>query len=211
MQELNRIGKGAFATLFKVNWLEMEVAKKIFFGSNNEYFKLEVLALPGMFHATIMFLFHCTSSNHGYSIIIELMVKDVISLMWRRKQKLDIDVPFLNFVAIDIILQLSEGMLYLHSKDIVHKDLKLDNILVKVTDEENGYVHFKLVDFGLSKTKKSCCSTQIFNIDTSYYMAPEVIEFDEKESKNHIISSANIQKYPQKSDLYNFGMMYLKY
>ena len=37
---------------------------------------------------------------------------------------------------------------YLHSKKIMHRDLKLENILV----DENGYL--KIIDYGLAKTLK---------------------------------------------------------
>nr|PNR41996.1 hypothetical protein PHYPA_016825 [Physcomitrium patens] len=77
--------------------------------------------------------------------------------MQNRLQNYNLDAPFSNFVAIDIILQLPKDMLCLHSKDIVHNDLKLDNVLVKLKNIENRYVHMKLIDFKISKTKKNSC------------------------------------------------------
>jgi serine/threonine protein kinase len=59
-------------------------------------------------------------------------------------------------VAIDILLQIALGMEYLHGQDVVHCDLKPNNILVcRNTNLEfsvAGYVKVKLANFGLAKT-----------------------------------------------------------
>ncbi|ETE65080.1 Serine/threonine-protein kinase 33, partial [Ophiophagus hannah] len=78
-----------------------------------------------------------------------------------------------------IIQSLASAIAYLHKKDIVHRDLKLENILVKSSDidEENEMkLNIKVTDFGLAVQKmggsesmfQSTCGTPI-------YMAPEVI------------------------------------
>ncbi|XP_024376121.1 light-sensor Protein kinase isoform X1 [Physcomitrium patens] len=207
MKQQNQIGKGASATVFKVNWLEMEVAKKVFYGSNNKHFEQELSTELGVFHANVMSILHYTSSKHQCSIFMELMDRDLTSLIWHRLETLHLDVPFSNTVVVDIILQIAEGMVCLHSKDIVHRDLKPNNVLVKITNMEIGYVHAKLADFGMSKTKKSSCSTQTLNIGTTRYMALEVIKIHEQGSENHVLTSTNKRKYPPKSDVYSFGMV----
>lgn len=50
--------------------------------------------------------------------------------------------PVVKFYAMQIILAVG----YLHSKGIMHRDLKLENILV----DQNGYL--KLIDYGLAKS-----------------------------------------------------------
>ena len=48
--------------------------------------------------------------------------------------------------------QVLEGVKYLHSKGIVHRDLKQDNILCSVEEKEDGARSYsvKIADFGLS-------------------------------------------------------------
>jgi serine/threonine protein kinase len=69
-----------------------------------------------------------------------------------------------------------EGVAYLHSKGIVHRDLKLENILL--ADDTSKPV-IKIADFGLSKifspqtTLTTLCGSPL-------YMAPELLTVDQK-------------------------------
>eukprot|EP01006_Ploeotia_vitrea_P050313 TRINITY_DN67445_c2_g1_i1.p1 TRINITY_DN67445_c2_g1~~TRINITY_DN67445_c2_g1_i1.p1 ORF type:complete len:515 (+),score=66.54 TRINITY_DN67445_c2_g1_i1:141-1547(+) len=68
--------------------------------------------------------------------------------------------------------QILQGLHYLHSHGIVHRDIKGDNILV----DENGVI--KLADFGCSKQLNDLCSKShgcCTMVGTPYWMAPEVI------------------------------------
>lgn len=58
---------------------------------------------------------------------------------------------------------------YLHSKGIVHRDLKLENILL----DHTGYI--KIIDFGLAKILKEGEMSDTF-CGTPEYLAPEMID-----------------------------------
>ena len=69
-----------------------------------------------------------------------------------------------KFYAYQIALAIG----HLHSKDIIHRDLKLENILV----DEEGYL--KIIDFGLAKILKEEETTDTF-CGTPEYLAPEMV------------------------------------
>ncbi|KAG0623935.1 hypothetical protein M758_3G212700 [Ceratodon purpureus] len=152
-----QLGRGASATVYKVMWLGTPVAKKTFFGSGNVDFLKEVDILSRLHHPNIMSMFCSTMNKKNCSIIMELMDGDLFSLMERRCEENSDSPPFSISEAIDIMLQVAEGVNYLHTKGIVHRDLKSMNILVKrvkALELETGYVQAKVMDFGLSKTKE---------------------------------------------------------
>ena len=73
-----------------------------------------------------------------------------------------------EFEAKSIIKQILEGLDYLHSNDIAHRDIKLENILL------NSQKAIKIIDFGFSLITPKNRPLDIF-CGTPSYMAPELI------------------------------------
>ncbi len=199
-----QIGKGASAIVHKVVWLGKHFAEKCFFGPESEHFQKEASLLAGLSHPNILPLFCFVTRAHSCSLVTELMDGDLHGLMLKRLENREIQgVPFKLLEAIDIMLQVAEGMHYLHQKKVVHRDLKSMNILVKC-DEHDGHVYAKVADFGFSKTKESSCTYSNLTMDegTIRWMAPELFgNFDQ--SSNPSLS----KRYPFKVDIYSFGMV----
>lgn len=60
-------------------------------------------------------------------------------------------------------------MLYCHSRGVVHRDLKLENVLFKYADDEDLFV--KVIDFGIAGVAQ-----EKVDAGTVSYMAPECLE-----------------------------------
>jgi len=72
----------------------------------------------------------------------------------------------------DILLQIVQAMLYCHSRGVVHRDLKLENVLFKNENYEDDFF-VKVVDFGIAGV-----GGDKVDAGTLLYMAPECLEKD---------------------------------
>jgi Tol biopolymer transport system component/predicted Ser/Thr protein kinase len=85
--------------------------------------------------------------------------------------------------AIDYAIQIGEALQEAHSRGIVHRDIKTDNIMVNTKNQ------IKVMDFGLAKLKGSLKLTKTSStVGTLAYMAPEQIEGGEVDARSDIFS-----------------------
>jgi len=203
-----QIGKGTSATVHKVTWLGKDFAEKCFHGPENENTREEASLLAGLSHPNILPLFCYATGDDCCSLVMELMDEDLYSLMTRRLENEEtLDAPFKLLEAVDIMLQVAEGMNYLHQNRVVHQDLKSMNILVKY-NEHDRHVYAKVADFGVSRIKELSCTYSNLpkDLGSTRWMAPELFG----DSEDHNVgpsSSSESLNYHFKVDVYSFGMV----
>ena len=68
-----------------------------------------------------------------------------------------------------IARQVANGLAYVHSKGVIHRDVKPDNIWI------DGSGNVKIIDFGVAKTEAFSITATGYTLGTPYYMAPEQV------------------------------------
>lgn len=184
-----RIGSGSFGTVYKAHWHGPVAVKtlnvKIPTSAQLQAFKNEVAVLRKTRHVNILLFMGCVSKPQlaivtqwceGSSLYKHLHVNET---------------KFELLTLIEIGRQTAQGMDYLHAKNIIHRDLKSNNIFL------HDDLTVKIGDFGLATVKTLWSGSQQFHQPTGsiLWMAPEVIRMKEE------------NPYSFRSDVYAFGVV----
>ena len=86
--------------------------------------------------------------------------------------------------ALTILLQLLQGLYYMHSKRIMHRDIKPENIILKGTDS----IDIGIVDLGFA-TREQDYKNLFVRCGTPGYVAPEILNDREYNCKVDIFSA----------------------
>lgn len=127
---------------------------------NIKYFLKEIESLRRLDHPKIIKLenYFCMNSNE-IALLLEYAHGGTLKQLLKEKGKIEEDE------ARNIINQVLEALIYCHSKELIHRDLKLDNIVF--ADKERKKI--KLIDFGISGIQK-----EEINAGSVRYLPPEV-------------------------------------
>lgn len=88
-------------------------------------------------------------------------------------------------VKLRLAIEIASGISYLHARNVLHRDLKSDNIFV----DEDG-AHAKVGDLGLAKVRSSEASVAVSTVGTMIYMAPEMLRGEPYSSAADVYSFA---------------------
>ncbi|XP_054724483.1 serine/threonine-protein kinase PLK4-like [Uloborus diversus] len=117
---------------------------------------------PKLQHTSIVKLITTFEDDQNYYLVLEYCEKGTLAKYLKLRGRLE------EGEARDIIKQVLEGLLYLHSKNIIHRDLTLRNILLTKD------MKIKIADFGLSTQLKSADEKKFTMVGTAQFMSPEL-------------------------------------
>jgi serine/threonine-protein kinase len=182
---IEKIGAGGMGVLFKAHDQKLDriVALKFLppsFSTDEEIkkrFVYEARAASKLQHNNICTIHEISETGDG-QLFICMDYYDGMSL----KEKLDKGKLELN-EALDIIIQICEGLKNAHEKNIIHRDIKPANIFIT----NDGIV--KILDFGLAKVKGETQLTRIGStVGTVSYMSPEQAKGEDVDQRTDIWS-----------------------
>ena len=180
---ISRIGSGGMADVYKAkdHKLNRMVAVKVLkpeFREDKTFirkFRTEAQAAAGLSHPNIVNVYDVGEDRGVYYIVMELVegitLKDYID----RKGKLSVKE------ATSIAIQVSLGLEAAHNRNIVHRDVKPQNIIIST----DGKV--KLSDFGIAKaTSSNTISSNVMG--SVHYSSPEQVRGGYSDYKSDIYS-----------------------
>ncbi|XP_022771411.1 uncharacterized protein LOC111314381 isoform X2 [Durio zibethinus] len=198
LEELMELGSGTYGTVYHGKWRGTDVAikrikKSCFSGRSSEQDRLikdfwrEAQILSNLHHPNVVAFYGVVPDGTGGTLatVTEYMVNGSLRNVLIKKDR-SLDRCRKLIIAMDAAF----GMEYLHSKNIVHFDLKCDNLLVNLRDPQRPIC--KVGDFGLSRIKRNTLVSGGVR-GTLPWMAPELL-------------NGSSSRVSEKVDVFSFGI-----
>ncbi len=188
-QIIRTIGEGGMANVYLARdlILDRDVAVKILRGdlADDEKFvrrfQREAIAASSLSHPNIVEMYDVGEDDGKYYIVMEYVEGKTLKSLVKKRGALTLPE------VIDIMLQLTSAIACAHDSNIIHRDIKPQNVLIK----EDGIV--KITDFGIAMALNSNELTQTNSVMGSvHYLPPE---------------QANGKGATFKSDIYSLGIV----
>lgn len=199
LEEIRELGSGTYGSVYHGKWKGSDVAIKrikasCFAGRPSERERLiadfwkEALILGSLHHPNVVSFYGIVRDGPDGSLatVTEFMVNGSLKQFLQKKDR-TIDRRKRLIIAMDAAF----GMEYLHEKNIVHFDLKCENLLVNMRDPHRPVC--KIGDLGLSKVKQRTLVSGGVR-GTLPWMAPELLS-----GKSNMVTD--------KIDVYSFGIV----
>ena len=172
-----RLGRKVAIKSLHVDLITNTVLKERFIG--------EAKLLGQLSHSSIVTLYDYIVDTSGYHLIMEYLKGNQLDDYINK-----VSGPINEIRAIDIFLQVLDGIHHIHKLNIVHRDIKPSNIIIDENDK------IKLLDFGIAKDYSNDPNLTVVGQSvggTPMYMSPE-----------HISNA----KITVQSDIYSLGVTF---
>ncbi len=180
---LRRLGAGGMGEVYLAHdgQLNREVAVKLIRPDLSESrtildrFKREVHLSSKVTHRNVLRVHDLSESDGVFFLTMEYVRGRNLAALLRKEGRLPIDR------AVRIFREICEGLAAAHEQQVLHRDLKPQNILIDEAD------HVHLTDFGLAKSLESDCLTETGAVmGTPDYISPEQVQGQPADERSDI-------------------------
>jgi len=181
---LEKLGEGGMGVVYKAQDIQLQRLVALKFlpphisdsAEEKARFIHEAQSASALNHPNVTTIHGIEESPDGLFIVMEYVEGKTI------KEIVEKETPSVKRI-LDITIQVCEGLTAAHKKEIVHRDIKSDNIMVT----KEGQV--KIMDFGLAKLKGATKLTSTGStLGTAAYMSPEQAQGEEVDQRSDIFS-----------------------
>jgi len=178
----DKLGEGAFGAVYRAELWGSEVAVKKFANISasclNEFYH-EVSVLKSLRHMNIVLLMGYT--RQPFQIVTEILNQGSLYSVLHDEM-----VRISHAQIMKASLGAAQGINYLHSKGIFHKDIKSQNVLIG-----DNFAKVKVADFGLSLSRNDEMGVASKYVGSAQWRAPE----------------ATSSVYTAECDVYSYGVL----
>ena len=185
-----KLGAGGMGAVYCATRLLIgdEVAVKILHSEQNdpragERFRREAQAAARLKHSNAVSIYDFGITDDGLQyLVMELVEGETLRQIIKRQG------PLTPTATAEILKQICAALDESHRRNIIHRDIKPDNIIVNTVA---GILQVKVLDFGIAKLRDDVASslTQTGGIvGTPHYMSPEQCLGEELDSRSDIYS-----------------------
>jgi serine/threonine protein kinase len=145
------LGRGAMGVSYKAfdadlqRPVTLKVISERYLGDESARLRFlrEALAAASVRHPNVASVFHLGRTGSSYFYAMEFVEGETLERLIKRSDRLDVKL------ALEIATQVAAGLAAVHEQNLVHRDIKPTNVMVRLKEERS--VTAKIIDLGLAK------------------------------------------------------------
>src|SRR5215472_161129 len=167
------LGRGAMGVTYKAFDVDLrcpvtlKVISEKYLGDESARLRFlrEARAAASVRHPNVAWALHLGRTGQNYFYAMEFVEGETLENLVRRSGRLDVKL------ALEIATQVAAGLGAIHEQNLVHRDIKPTNIMVRLKEERS--VTAKIIDLGLAKTLVESASEAGISMPGAFAGTPE--------------------------------------